>query len=83
MVDLCKKLKEMKGNFLQFQINHVFGVGIISLQCLLIWFKLTFISQLGDLLYECLANILHTCALVYKRLHLTECLVKKIPGGMD
>lgn len=63
MVDLCKKVKEMKGKFLQFQINHVFGVGILSFHYLVIWFKLACTSQFGDLLYE---SLVHTCALVQK-----------------
>ena len=64
MVDLCKKFKEMKGNFLQFQINHVFGVAILSFHYLVIWFKLACTSQFGDLLWK-LGACLCSCTKAY------------------
>jgi hypothetical protein len=40
MVDLCKKVKELKGTFQLFQIRHVLRVGIRFSLCLLTTFPL-------------------------------------------
>jgi hypothetical protein len=53
IIDLCKKVNQLKGRFLRFEITHVLRVGIASFR----WScsNLRCISQLYVLLYECLA----------------------------
>jgi hypothetical protein len=64
MADLCKKVKELKGMFLQFQINHVLRVGITSFHYLLILFRFTLHQPALGFVVWMLHTILHTSALL-------------------